>query len=88
MEDLRPRGIVPGVEAAAVMADGLELQGMNCRGQAVSAAGEDGQLYPLSIGIRDGEKTSGAQRNLRRWQKGILGGGGGLEEGDGEDVAV
>lgn len=48
MEDLRPRGIVPGVEAAAVMADGLELQGMNCRGQAVSAAGEDGQLYPLS----------------------------------------
>jgi len=39
MEDLRPSGIVPGVEAAAAIADGEELQGTNCRGQTLVQLG-------------------------------------------------
>lgn len=73
MEDLRPSGIAPEAEAAAAAADGSELKGAKDSGfggQIVVRLGRSHRLYPLSVGTRDRDKTSGTRGNLQWRQKG------------------
>lgn len=80
MEDLRPGGIVPEVEAATAVADGLELQGVKDSGsreQAVVRLGRNHQLCSLwGHGVEKRQEVP----------EGISDDGRRRKEGDEEDV--